>query len=108
MKKLFLTVIAITCFVFSANAIAFRTTQSICANGEKITMYRDGTFEMFVNSELKVTGKYDWDSSRKIITLSVVINEEAGKWLISEVWFNSQTQNVSYGYFNKKRYNACS
>jgi len=107
MKKFFLTVIAIICFVFSADAIAFRTTQSICADGEKITMYRDGTFEIYVNSELKANGKYDWDSSRKIITLSVEANGETKKWLIDNVWFNNQTQKVSYGYFNKIRYNAC-
>ena len=50
--------VAVIGLAFSANAAVFRSTQSVCKEGARITFKSSGSYEFWVNEKLQGTGTY--------------------------------------------------
>lgn len=63
MKKLMLVLCAVFSFTIAANAISFRTTQSLCHGTEQIILTTNGKFELYDDGVEVYSGTYTIDTS---------------------------------------------
>ena len=108
MKRFFLFLVAIIFLGFSsANAETFRGNVNAC-NGQSRFIFKgaSGQFELYQNGERTAYGTYDLNRAQRQITLTVVVNGQTGKWLLTNVSFSNNGAFMQ-AHFNREIYYLC-
>ena len=73
MKRLFLVLFSVVAFAFSAHAVAFRSTQSICSGTTQMILYSNGNVKIYDDGVLMFSGTYSIvrDSGAPVVELYV-------------------------------------
>lgn len=104
MKKLMLVLIVVISFVASANALSFRTTQSLCWQTEQIILSSNGTFVIYDDGVKVYSGSYSIDRSTGGNAIELYVGEHTLRCTFS--WAKDRI-NISSLTFRGNVYRPC-
>lgn len=105
MKKLLVVLLAVLGLTLNANALSFRSTQSVCNGTEQIIFYSNGNFTMFDDGVKALSGTYTID---RTTGTSVIVLFLEGDNEIRVTYTPSNTGGIRSMTFRGTRYSPCS
>jgi hypothetical protein len=104
MKRLFLILFTTLVFGISAQAVSFRSNQSVCYGTEQIIFYSNGNVKLYDDGVLAASGTYSLvnDSGTRVVEIYISDNT-----LRCPVYMSKQ-QNITRLTFRGYTYTPCS